>query len=315
VLPLLIFSRIRRTSGAPMLVLQAFVLFACMGGFEPADPSAAVPAWARTAIPAFLALSGLVLRDAYRETEQWSLRRTALDIATVVLCVAAAEAVLAGLASLSALSPAWQLPTLLTVGGTILALPMLVILRVQRGLDAESGLPEATDPSFAELAHEYGAFESHARFGRRIEAIAVLAICAVAAPFDWIAPPIVAAIGWSWIGLSVILVWYLVARGSVRRLPAGIALTPLLALYRAELDRQRSLSHSLWWWYFVPLFAGLAINLIVPGIATRQPLPTLAGSSAVLLLFFFIAKLNHDRNRRLGERIAFLDRLSRHRPA
>jgi hypothetical protein len=95
---------------------------------------------------------------------------------------------------------------------------------------------------------------------------------------------------------------YLSWRGWVRK--AGVPeFGALQSLYRSELAKLRRIRRFLWWWYFVPLFVGLVTNLIAPGVAASQPTRILLGVGSGLLLCLCIAGLNHDRNRRVQERI------------
>lgn len=115
-----------------------------------------------------------------------------------------------------------------------------------------------------------------------------------------------AAIGFTWIAGSLFLVAYIATRCSARPMPARIDFASARASYGAELQKQRHLLRSVWWWYLLPLFAGLATNLIVPGIVQRQPLRAALGFLAFGLLAYFIARLNRTRRRRLQEKIEAL---------
>jgi len=72
VLPFVIVSQGRRATYLPMFGLQAFALFACLGGFD--AQTSVPPMWARAAIPTSLALVTLLLRDAYRSSDEHPVR-------------------------------------------------------------------------------------------------------------------------------------------------------------------------------------------------------------------------------------------------
>jgi hypothetical protein len=105
VMPFVIASQIRRTWNPPMLGIQAFTFFVCFGGFAVNSAPLDVPRWLRAAIPTLAALTGLVLRDAYRESELHPARRAAFDVVTAVAFVLLSQAALLGLSLNGAISP------------------------------------------------------------------------------------------------------------------------------------------------------------------------------------------------------------------
>jgi hypothetical protein len=300
-LPFVVASQIRRSSSLPVLGLQTFILFACLGGFvvDVAGP----PNWAIAIIPTTAAFIGLLIRDAYRGTDRRSIRRAIFDAITAIACVAATQVTLALLAATTDLDPRWMLaPQIMVLA--LLAIPMLCILRFGLGLDGESHAGAGDGhTTLRELALEYGRFQRRIR-GRTIaELIAGVLCMALSAYFLWRFNPLVAPYGWAMLAGHTIAMGCIAFRGWVRPIPAGASFSTSLAFYGHELSRLRRMRRYLWWWYFVPLFVGLTTNLIAPGIATSQPVRILLGVGSGLLLCLCIAGLNHDRNRRVQERI------------
>jgi hypothetical protein len=297
-LPFVVLSQIRRSSSLPVLGLQAFILFACLGGFvvDVTGP----PMWAIAAIPTAAAFTGLVLRDAYRGTDRRSIRRATFDAATAIVCVAATQATLALLIAMADLDRRW----VLTPQIVVLALLAIPMLRFGLGLDDESRF-RATDNgmSMPDLANDYGRFQRRVR-GRTIAELAAGVFCmALSAYFLWRFKPVVAPYGWAMLAGHTVAMSCIAIQGWVRPIPAEASFSRSLEFYGRELGRLRHMRRYLWWWYFAPLFVGLTTNLIAPGIAASQPARILLGVGSGLLLCLCIAGLNHDRNRRVQERI------------
>ena len=57
--------------------------------------------------------------------------------------------------------------------------------------------------------------------------------------------------------------------GTARTLPSDLALTSALEFHRVQLERQRDLLRSVWWWYLLPFAPGVLVLEI--GHALAQP--------------------------------------------
>jgi hypothetical protein len=108
---------------------------------------------------------------------------------------------------------------------------------------------------------------------------------------------------------------FLAAKGAARPLPSGLGFTSLQMLYMRELARQHRVRRVMWWWYFVPLFLGLTIHLVLHGIKTDQGLLSLLGIVVALLLGSCITRLNRDRGRNVQEKIRALASLDERLPS
>ena len=59
----------------------------------------------------------------------------------------------------------------------------------------------------------------------------------------------------------------------------------------------------MWWWYAIPLFAGIVIKTIMPGLANGELLTTVAGMGAFLVLALLLAELTRDRSHKFQSTI------------
>ena len=301
VMPHVVASQIRRTSSFAVLALQGFALFACLGGFIPDLAGAAVPHWARAAVPTAAALLGLLLLGAYRTPSQRPLLSGALDATVAAVATILAEAALTALTAAHMVGPGWlYLQQGIVMGVT--ALPVLLILRVASGVDSQSRL---TDGDVSDLADDYARFERGVRWRNVAEISACLAIILVSVSFLLRYNPPIAPIAWATQAVFAAITLYLAIRGWARPMPSGAS--QLRTQYQGELARQHRLRRVMWWWWFAPLFAGLGLNLIAPGISQNQPLRIALGSAAALALAFCIAKLLSDRGRRVRQEIGALE--------
>ncbi len=306
--PYLIASRARRSSSLPIIGLQAFALIACLGVTLPDLPGQAAPAWAQGGIPALAALAALILRNVYRR-EEAPLRRGLIDALAAAAAMLLSQAALAGLAEAGLADPALMLPRRLYMIG-FFALPVICILGAAEGRDesARAG-PAAPGPAEA-VARDYARFERRVRLRNRAEMAALGLIVAFSILFLLRFDPPMERFAWGCQALFLCLLLYLAARGAARPVPPAGGLAPLSALYRRELARQHRLRRAMWWFWFVPLFAGLVANLVLFGLARDQPLRAAAGAASFLLLALCIAALNRNRGREVRDKIASLEAMA-----
>ena len=136
-----------------------------------------------------------------------------------------------------------------------------------------------------------------------------LFIVTTGAAFLWhfVNPP---PVGYLFVAGHVLVVAYIILMGAARPMPRSIGLTAALIHYRGELDRQRRLFRFMWWWFLLPLFLGIAMQAIAPGIKSGEMLRAAFGTAAVLLLVVFVAMLNRDRAQKFQTKIATLTELA-----
>ncbi len=298
VMPYVVASQIRRTSSIAVLALQAFALFACLGGFIPDSAGAALPHWARAAVPTAVALLALVLRDAYRSPARRPVLSGVLDAVTAAVALGLAEAAFIWLTAAHLIGPGWVFLQQGIVMGAV-ALPVIAVLRIASGADAPSRLAEGDVP---DLENDYTKFANAVRWRNLAEIAVCLAIIAGSVSFLLLYHPPIAPLAWATQGVFAALTLYLAVRGW-----APAATGQLRTQYQHELARQHRLRRVMWWWWFTPLFLGLGLNLIAPGIAKNEPVRIVLGGLAAVALAYCIAKLVGDRGRRVRQEISALE--------
>lgn len=298
-LPPLVAGQARRASRLPVIGLQIFILFACLGGFELDRIDQALPNAARAGLPTILALICLMLRNVYHGASG-PVRRGFMDGVTAALCVITEQLVVNALQASGVIGPGWALTRSLIVLAT-LAFPILWTLGAME--NAETGGRVAREP----LLNDYARFALRTRNRNRAEMVALSLIIGVSAYFLIRFNPPIAPVGFSFLtGYACVLV-YLALRGGARALPLDADAASIAALYQTELQRQSRLRRLMWWFWFVPLFAGLLTNLIIVGITREQPVRILGGCVAIFLLGYLIERLHSDRRQVVQQKIDNLE--------
>lgn len=307
VLPFVIAGQFRRSTEAPMLMLQAFILLACLGGFHPR--AGAVPFWLVSGLPAVVAFLVLLMRDVYRTQEQRSTRRAVIDTAMAAGGIAAIEGLLWLLSQAGAVHPAWVLDKGFIILGS-LSLPVLCVLRVSPALGRDDARLRAATPaggSAAEaLADDYARFSRGVRWRNRVEAGACLATAAMTAYVVVQTKPWVAPLSWLMFTGFVSIGVYLLVRGAAKAAPPAGQTDALRGLYAQELQRQHRLRSFMWWWWLNPLFAGLITNFVMAGARQADATTVLMGLGFIYLLAYAIHHLNVTRGRSVVGRIQAL---------
>jgi hypothetical protein len=91
-------------------------------------------------------------------------------------------------------------------------------------------------------------------------------------------------------------------------MPADLGVRDCLQFHRAELERQRDLLRSVWYWYLLPFVPGAAVILIARAIERpdRRVLALVVGV-AFVVGFVLVGKLNETGARRIQRAIDRLD--------
>ena len=294
-LPFVIASQARRQTSGPLLLLQGFTIFASFGGFEPRFGPAGLPMSQRALCATVPALAALLLRAAYRPTDAWTGSRAAVDLLWTLV------AVLGGQLLALLIYPALAVPTGFFVGGLLFSLTMQLVLR--SGTNLVNGAVRLDT-----LEQDYQFFRHRIGFKNAIEIGLLLPLLGVAVWFATIAAPIIAAISFTWVGITLLLILLNLSRRP-RSMPIMLPPAGKLAFYRGQLARQRSVIGLAWWWYFFPLFGGFSVNLILRAMMAGQREVALSGALCMIVLAFMIAWANRERRRQLGAKIAALKRL------
>ncbi len=289
-LPALWLSQIRRGSSPFMLGLQAFILFACLGGF--ALENISPPLWQRAAIPTLAGLLGLAMRDIYRTGDHPTIKSALIDAAVALMCAVLAELALA------AWAPEFPLEPMRGVIG-VLALQTLSVLRIGSFMD---------DIQPASLSADYARFQQRIRWRNGFEAgFLVLFMPLAAFILARAKPGLVPTLGWIMLCGYLVVLCYLATKGWAKPLPSALSDGQLRLLYQTELARQNRLRQTMWWIWLVPLFVGLTTNFVLRGIQETRPTLVLLGIGLVALLSVCIAGLNRSRGGLVLRKIALLE--------
>jgi glucan phosphoethanolaminetransferase (alkaline phosphatase superfamily) len=145
------------------------------------------------------------------------------------------------------------------------------------------------------------------KVGRRNRREYVAAAIVVAA-FGWqmfTLPTLLLRIGAGMSIVAAIAVVYMIHQwGTARTLPSDLGLTSALEFHRVELERQRDLLRSVWWWYLLPFTPGILVLEV--GQALARPERTsriIAFSGVMFLLAVGIYALNWRAAARIQRRI------------
>lgn len=275
VVPFIVARQVRRGSDGSLVALLGLVLFSSLGGIWPGQGGLA----------AFVAtgccLGALVLRDAYRATDAWTVRRALGDV----------MALLAGLLVSQLIA---RLSLGFAIGGFVFSAMLMLFLR--SGIELTNTGARLRMAALSDPGDEYRALERNLRMRMALETGALALLGGVALWFGLTANrPIVAGIACGWASPTLLLVAFRLLRS---RKPL-----PMLA----ELERQRRERQFAWWWLAAPLFAGLAFDTI---LSLQQPGTALTGIAAGLMLAGLLAQLTVRRRELLGEKISQLKDLA-----
>jgi hypothetical protein len=117
------------------------------------------------------------------------------------------------------------------------------------------------------------------------------------------------AAGGAILGIGIVYVMYHLHRwGTVSPMPADLGVRDCLQFHRAELERQRDLLRSVWYWYLLPFVPGAVVILIARAIERpdRRVLALVVGV-AFVVGFVLVGKLNETGARRIQRAIDRLD--------
>lgn len=308
VLPFLILAQVRRRSSWPVLGLQAFVLFACLRGFVPLETNP--PMWLRAALPTSLAFLALAWHDAYRAVHPALVaRRIWSEAAAVAVAIAFYELVAGLLRDAGVLSDGWLLHPVELVSAAC-SLPVLSVLR------AGSGLLPAPAPARRVAAQRSGALAAdYASFrrtvGRRnwVEIAAMLATVTLAGLIVVRVPAAIPAKIWLTLFGFLALSLYLLLKGHAPAVRDGARTDEIRHAFRVEILRQHRLRSGLVWWWFAPLFIGLATRFLLPAHNAPSVAQAVAGVVLMSLLAACIDALNRERADLVTARVEALDRV------
>jgi hypothetical protein len=300
-LPFVIASQIRRNANLPVLILQTFLVFCCLGGL----------AGGTEAAPLALAfLCFLLLQAGYRGVRPPSVSRAALEtvLVAVGLMAVCCFAGVAGQVPAAVWTPRQQ--TLLVAP---FLLPALCFFRTRLILDWEARNTSNRDEMTAhDLAHDFARQQRKAKRRNRIESLALLG-AALACGFacrQW-------ALGAPFLAMAGIYgaaAAYLLLAGAARPLAVPKNFLSLRSFYQQELARQDQLRRFMWWLWLTPPLALIHVRYIGAGMAAGDLRLTVLGVSFAALLCFVIGAINRERGGRVQALIGQLSRMREKKP-
>jgi hypothetical protein len=198
----------------------------------------------------------------------------------------------------------WSVLPLIIAG----SLPILSLFRARLVLESDRWMPMLDcDMTMNEMARDYLNFAKRSARRNQIETALLFATVCVGAFSCWrmALPPS----AWILTGVYGAAGIYLLLVGAVQPLPDRADFLSLRAHYSHELARQNQLRRFIWWLWLTPLLSEIYVRLIGRGITMGQPLLTVTGTLAAMLLCFVVITINSERNGRIRESIVHLARM------
>jgi len=303
--PLVVVSRIRRTSEPRLLLAEAatlYISFLAAAWWLAGTPFFADTAWMRLAIPSAAALAALVLRDAWSDPGR---RTPAVDSALAVTLAFLSQA------ALSVLDPSWLLPRWVLLGGAGMSLLLLSALRtgfhpgrqhLKEAGPAGGGSPLTPD----EILRR----SQELRKNARQRDLALLTCVLFISMLGW--QPILGQPIADWLAGAVTLAAAGYVTWRVYRNNSARANAVTLDAYRAQLERQRDEHRTIWKWFVGPLLVSMLTFALRAALAQWQR----QGQWALIIPFvalslcwsFTMGKHSERAARRLQQEIDALDR-------
>lgn len=307
-LPFLIFSQARRATNGSLFVLQAFALFVSFGGLELKAEDDSFAMWQGALLATLVALTVILIRNAYRYSDNWTSRRIAGDATAIVLITLVVQGVLR-FASKGLIDPHWCLPGGFLVGGLLFSVITVFVLIPGPGLALDWRSVSGVQRLKA-LESEYKLFRRNLRIKNIAELSALCTLLAVVALFSLNARiPLVAAAAVAWVALALPIAIGKLMRARMPTLSSSPSLDAQLAFYRDDLVREQNDMGLVRWLCLGPVFIGLGLNMITRGLMNGWFDVALAGVTSIVLLALMIIRARRDYRRQLTKKIAALDQL------
>lgn len=306
-IPFVLISHIRRTANPPVLAIQGFFLFCCLvaTSLVPASPTGRVLA----IFLSVLLLIAMLLADAYQGQSPPSPKRAIMETIIVTASVVAFV-----LRELFALRAAHRIPDgqfgLFMWAIVPFTMPVLSGLRAMMVLARERCgqlLFELMDPS--ELKAQYWQFQAQIRLRNWIQSLLLLGSSAGFAYLCATRTVPVTALAWSLVSIYAAVGAYLLINGAVPRLPDGGDFLSLRSIFQSELLRQHEIRRVVLWLWPTPLLFSIFAATAVQQRSDIEPVLMLYVLPATMLLCFFVAILNRERNGQIREKIGILARM------
>ena len=286
IVPFIVFSQMRRHFNLPALMLQAMVLYACLG------------AWA-----AALLLPVLTVAQAYqplaRPTPRRAMREATLLAFALVIFLQGVWSSSHGRSPMT-VNGVWLGIGLFFIGPCLV--PFLCLLRASLivGSDRRPTLARS-DWTAKELAQNHAHYAARSRAAQLLEAV----LLGVMAFLPWY------LMGASPLGQMLALFYGAAALFLMLNTPAANQTGDFLSLrasYQRDLMRHQQLRHFLWWLWCAPALLMLHDNAVAAAGSGQLAGGTLRGIAAIMLCFFVTA-LNREGAGWTQEQIGALGRM------
>ena len=306
-IPFVLISHIRRNANPPVLAIQGFFLFCCIMAVSlvPEGPLGRALAVALSA----LFLIGMLLADAYQGADPPSPKRAIIETILVT-----ASVVMFVLHEIFALRAAHRLADsefgLFMWALVPFAMPVLAGLRALMILARERReqlLGERMDPS--ELKAQYRHFQAQTRLRNWIQSLLLLGSAAGFACLCATYPVPAAALAWSLVSIYAVVGAYLLVNGAAPGLPDKADFLSLRSLFQSELLRQHEIRRLIFWLWPTPLLFAVFAAVTTRPRSDIEPVLMLYALPATVLLCFFVAIINRERNGQIQEKIGILARM------
>ncbi|MBN9544822.1 MAG: hypothetical protein J0I19_05065 [Alphaproteobacteria bacterium] len=312
-IPFVLIGHIRRNANPPVLAIQGFFIFCCLmaTSLVPAGPGG----WTLAVLVSAFVLAATLLADAYQEQNPPSPKRAIIETIIVTALV-----VMFVLRELFALRAAHRLPDgqfgLFMWAIVPFTMPVLSGLRAMMVLARErreQSLFDAMEP--CELKAQYRRFQAQTRLRNCLQSLLLLGASAgfayVCATHVIPAP----ALAWSLVSIYAVVGAYLLIHGAAVRLPDGADFLSLRSAFQSELSRQHEIRRLILWLWPTPLLFAIFAAVTTRPRNDIELVLMLYALPAAVLLCFFVAILNRERNGQIQEKIGILARMrQRHGP-
>lgn len=306
-IPFVLISHIRRTANPAVLAIQGFFLFCCI--MATSLVSADAMGRMLAIVLSVLFLIATLLVDAYRGSSPPSPKRAIIETILV-----AALVVMFTLREIFMLRVQHRLPdghlALLMWVIVPFAMPVLAGLRALMVLARERHeqlLDECMDTS--ELKAQYRRFQAQTRLCNGLQSLMLLGASAGFAYLCATRPVPVAALAWSFVSIYAAVGAYLLIHGGAPDLPCKADFLSLRSIFQNALSKQHEIRRLVFWLWPTPLLFAIFAAVTTRQRSALEPVLMLYALPAAVLLCFFVAILNRERNSQVQEKIGILARM------
>jgi hypothetical protein len=327
IVPLVIASRLRRTTDPQVFLMQAFaVYFSFLGAAWQLRGTSFLnehSGFLRLTIPTAAAMLALMLADAYANPQKRWLLKPIVDAAFGVASAFLTQAVL------SLARGELVVPAAIMIFGGGMGMLLVSALRLifpsaanrpQEALsnarlsDGKDQIAEEFKMSLIEIRQKSQKFEKQVRWSN----VQLLAGIMVVSSIVFLGRKVMTdqpatgrVVGGVAIVAALYVIYQLYRRGSARAVPPDANLQTSIELYRAQLERRRKALRGIWSWYAGPILVALtAFGLQAPLANLDQPGLWWKVAPFVVLSIFWSVMMAHQSRRAANDLQREIDSLS-----